>query len=113
VRELHYSAAPQLAHQASCGCSMSSGDLLGSGTISGPTRASQGTLLELPWNGQEPVALEGGGARTFLEDGDRLTIRGHVQGDGYRIGFGDCAGVALPAAPLPDWAREEAAETLS
>lgn len=113
VRELYYSAAQQLAHHASCGCPMSSGDLLGSGTISGPTRESRGSLLELSWNGQEPVALEGGGARTFLEDGDRLTIRGHAQGDGYRIGFGDCAGVVLPAAPLPDWAREEAAETLS
>ena len=109
VRELYYSAAQQLAHHASCGCPMSTADLLGSGTISGPEKGNRGSLLELSWNGKEPVALGGGATRTFLEDGDRLTIRGHAQGDGYRIGFGECTGVVLPPVPLPDWAREEAA----
>ena len=85
---------------------MSTGDLLGSGTISGPERESRGSLLELSWNGREPVPLAGGGTRDFLEDGDRLTLRGHAQGDGYRIGFGDCTGRVLPAVSLPDWARE-------
>jgi fumarylacetoacetase len=109
ARELYYSAAQQLAHHTSCGCPMSTGDLLGSGTISGPERGSRGSLLELSWNGSEPVALDGGGSRSFIEDGDRLTIRGHAQGDGYRIGFGECSGRVLPAAPLPEWAREDRA----
>lgn len=102
VRELYYSAAQQLAHHTSCGCPMSTGDLLGSGTISGAATGNRGSLLELSWNGKVPVKIEGGGTRTFLEDGDRLTIRGNAQGAGYRIGFGDCTGVILPAVPLPE-----------
>lgn len=104
--ELYYSAAQQLAHHTSCGCPMSTGDLLGSGTISGPEKGNRGSLLELSWNGKEPVALAEGATRTFLQDGDRLTIRGHARGAGYRIGFGDCTGVLLPAADLPAWAME-------
>lgn len=104
--EMYYSAAQQLAHHTSSGCSMRVGDLLGSGTISGPTKASRGSLLELSWGGKEPVALNDGGTRTFLEDGDTLTLRGHALGQGYRIGFGDCAGQILPAAELPAWAKE-------
>jgi len=84
----------------------STGDLLGSGQISGQERGNRGSLLELSWNGKDPVALAGGGSRTFLEDGDRLTIRGHAQGNSYRMGFGDCTGRVLAAAPLPEWARE-------
>jgi fumarylacetoacetase len=87
---------------------MSTGDLLGSGTISGPEKGSRGSLLELSWNGKEPVEIDGGVTRTFLEDGDRLTIRGNAQGAGYRIGFGDCTGVVLPAVQLPEWARDDA-----
>jgi fumarylacetoacetase len=89
---------------------MSTGDLLGSGTISGPERGNRGSLLELSWNGAEPVALEGGGTRAFIEDGDRVTLRGHARGNGYRIGFGDCTGVVLPATALPEWAREATAD---
>jgi fumarylacetoacetase len=111
VRELYYSAAQQLAHHTSSGCPMSTGDLLGSGTISGPEKASRGSLLELAWNGKEPLELPGGATRTFLADGDRLTLRGHAQGPGYRIGFGDCTGRLLPAAPLPAWARESETTT--
>ena len=103
ARELTWSAAQQLCHHASCGCPMNVGDLLGSGTISGPTKDSRGSLLELSWGGKEPLDLNGT-PRTFLEDGDTLTLRGHAQGDGYRIGFGDCTGTILPAAPLPNWA---------
>ncbi|MGB7241318.1 MAG: fumarylacetoacetase [Sulfitobacter sp.] len=96
-REMYYSAPQQLAHHTSCGCPMRVGDLLGSGTISGPKKENRGSLLELSWGGKEPLTLEGGETRTFIEDGDRLTLRGHAQGDGYRIGFGDCTGQVLGA----------------
>jgi len=96
-REMYYTAAQQLAHHTSSGCPMRVGDLLGSGTISGPTEDSRGCLLELSWGGKQPVKLAGGGERSFLADNDRLTLRGHAQGDGYRIGFGDCTGVLRPA----------------
>ncbi len=96
-REMYFSAAQQAAHHSSSGCPMRVGDLLGSGTISGPERGNRGSLLELSWGGKEPLDLAQGGTRTFIEDGDRLTLRGHAQGDGYRIGFGECAGKVLPA----------------
>ncbi len=97
ARELYYSAAQQLAHHASSGCAMRVGDLLGSGTISGPTREARGSMLELSWGGTEPIALPDGSRRSFLEDGDRVTLRGAARGDGYLIGFGDCSGTILPA----------------
>ncbi len=103
--QMYYSAAQQLTHHATSGCSMRTGDLLGSGTISGPTKSERGSLLELSWGGKEPLTLDTGETRTFLEDGDTLTLRGAAQGDGYRIGFGDCAGKVLPAVDLPDWAK--------
>ena len=99
-REMYYSAAQQLAHHTTSGCPMNTGDLLGSGTISGPSRDSRGSLLELSWGGKEPVAVDAG-TRTFVEDGDRVVLRGHAQGEGYRIGFGDCAGQVLPALRDP------------
>ncbi len=98
--EMYYSAAQQLAHHTTCGCPMRVGDLLGSGTISGPTKESRGSLLELSWGGKEPFPLETGETRGFIEDNDTLTLRGHAQGDGYRIGFGDCVGTVLPARPI-------------
>ena len=104
-RELYYSAAQQLCHHTTSGCPMNVGDLLGSGTISGSTKDSRGSLLELSWGGKEPITLDTGETRGFLEDGDTLTLRGHAQGDGYRIGFGTCAGRILPANPVPDWAK--------
>ena len=73
------------------------GDLLGSGTISGPEKENRGSLLELSWGGKEPLTLDTGETRTFLEDGDTLTLRGAAKGDGYKIGFGDCAGTLRPA----------------
>ena len=99
ARELYYSSAQQLAHHASSGCAMNAGDLLGSGTISGPGERERGSLLEATWGGTAPLALEGGGTRTFLEDGDVVTLRGAAQGDGYRIGFGACTGRIVPARP--------------
>lgn len=100
-REMYYSAAQQLAHHTSSGCPMRVGDLIGSGTISGPTRESRGSMLELSWGGKEPVTLKGGETRSFLEDHDRLTLRGQCRGDGYLIGFGDCTGTVLPALKGP------------
>ncbi len=96
-RHLYWTMAQQLAHHAATGCNMRTGDLLASGTISGPEKSSRGCLLELTWRGEEPVELSGGGKRTFLEDGDRVTISGYAQGDGYRVGFGEVAGTLLPA----------------
>jgi len=100
-REMYYSAAQQLAHHTTSGCPMRVGDLLGSGTISGPTRDSRGSLLELSWGGKEPVTLAGGVTRTFLEDGDTLVLKGACHGEGYTIGFGECAGTILPALADP------------
>ena len=95
--EMYYSPAQQVAHHAIGGCRMNRGDLLGSGTISGPDRSQFGSLLEITWGGREPLTLEGGATRTFLEDGDVVTLRGWAQGDGYRVGFGACSGKILPA----------------
>ena len=100
-REMYYSAAQQLAHHTSSGCPMRTGDLLGSGTISGATKAERGSLLELSWGGKEPLTLDSGESRTFLEDGDTLTLKGQARGEGYTIGFGVCAGTVLPALKNP------------
>ncbi|MGB3278583.1 MAG: fumarylacetoacetase [Pseudorhodobacter sp.] len=100
---VYYSAAQQLTHHAVCGCEMNPGDLLGSGTISGPERSEFGSLMELSWAGKEPFTLETGETRAFIEDGDTLTLRGHAQGDGYRVGFGECSGRILPAVKMPGW----------
>jgi fumarylacetoacetase len=105
-REMYYSAAQQLAHHTTSGCAMRVGDLLGSGTISGTAKDARGSLLELSWGGKEPLTLETGETRSFLQDGDTLVLRGAAQGAGYRIGFGDCAGQVLPAIELPGWAKE-------
>jgi fumarylacetoacetase len=104
-REMYYSAAQQLCHHTTSGCPMNVGDLLGSGTISGPTPDSRGSLLELSWGGKEPITLDCGETRSFIEDGDTVTLRGHAQGDGYRIGFGPCTGRLTQANPIPDWAK--------
>ena len=84
---------------------MNTGDLLGSGTISGPTRDTRGSLLELCWGGKDPLSLETGEARSFIEDGDTLVLRGAAQGAGYKIGFGEVTGTILPAPDLPDFAK--------
>ena len=100
-REMYYSSAQQLAHHSTSGCPMNIGDLLGSGTISGAEKSQRGSLLELSWGGKEPVALDTGETRTFLEDGDTLTLSGAAKGDGFTIGFGDCTGRVLPALADP------------
>jgi fumarylacetoacetase len=97
---MYWSAAQQLAHHAAGGCAMCVGDLLGSGTISGPTRDSCGSLLEITWNGRDPVAVDGG-ERRFVEDGDTVTLSGWCEAPGRRIGFGRCETQVLPCAQLP------------
>ncbi len=102
-RHMYYSSAQQLAHHANGGCRMRTGDLLGSGTISGPERDQFGSLLEIAWGGKTPLILKTGETRTFLEDGDTVVMTGWAQGDGYRIGFGECSGTVLPAHPARTW----------
>ena len=94
---MYWSSVQQLMHHASSGCAMNIGDLLGSGTISGPEKDQRGSLMEISWNATEPIALPGGGNRTFLEDGDSLVLRGWCRGDGYRVGFGEVEGTIAPA----------------
>jgi fumarylacetoacetase len=98
--EMYYSAAQQLAHHTTSGCPMNTGDLLGSGTISGPTKEARGSLLELSWGGKEPFPVAGG-TRSFIQDNDTLTLRGQCRGDGYIIGFGECMGQVIPALTDP------------
>ena len=93
---VYYSSAQQLAHHAVSGCPMRVGDLLGSGTISGPERDQTGALLEMTEGGKSPVTVNGED-RTFIQDGDEIGLFAHAQGDGYRVGFGPCTGKILPA----------------
>jgi fumarylacetoacetase len=91
-QNLYWSMAQQLAHHTVGGCNLQPGDLLASGTISGPTEDSRGSMLELTWRGANPLELGGGETRKWLENGDRLTISGWAEGDGYRVGFGEVSG---------------------
>lgn len=97
---MYWSMAQQLAHQASNGCNLEVGDLYASGTISGATPDSLGSMLELAWRGTRPLPLEDGTERTFLLDGDTVTMRGFCEKDGIRIGFGEVTGKVLPATQL-------------
>jgi fumarylacetoacetase len=94
---LYWNMAQQLAHHTVNGCNLRPGDLLASGTISGPSPDSFGSLLELTWRGTKPLTLSSGEQRTFLQDGDRVTITGWCQGEGFRVGFGEVTGVVRPA----------------
>jgi fumarylacetoacetase len=98
---LYWNVCQQLAHHTVNGCNLRPGDLLATGTISGPTPDSYGSLLELAWKGTKPIALPGGETRVFLQDGDQVVLTGWCEGPGYRIGFGEVAGTILPAEPLP------------
>lgn len=97
MRYLYWSMAQQLAHHTSNGCNVQVGDLMASGTISGPDAGSFGSMLELSWGGQKPVALNDGSTRTFLQDGDAVIMRGWAQKNGLRVGFGEVASAILPA----------------
>ena len=102
-RDSWWSVAQMVAHHTLGGCNLRPGDLFGSGTQSGPAPDQAGSLLELSAGGQRSVRLPGGEQRTFLEDGDRVRLRGWCERPGYaRIGLGECAATVLPAGALPD-----------
>ena len=93
---MYWSMSQQLAHHTVNGCRVNSGDLMGSGTISGPTPDSFGSMLELTWGGQNPLKLNNGEERKFIEDGDTVIMRGYCQNDEVRIGFGEVSSKLLP-----------------
>lgn len=99
-RHLYWSMAQQLAHHAVNGCQLRPGDLLASGTISSPEPTGYGSLLELSWRGTRPLTLPDGRVRTFLEDGDQLTIEGWCQASDHRIGFGQLSGKIATAVAI-------------
>ncbi len=94
---LYWNIAQQLAHHTVNGCNMRVGDMCASGTISAPDEAGFGSMLELSWRGQKPIPLQDGQTRTFIQDGDTLTIRGYCQNESFRIGFGEVTNKILPA----------------
>ncbi len=95
-RYMYWNMNQQLAHHTVTGCPVNAGDLMASGTISGPEKHERGSMLELTWRGTEPIELPDGSQRKFFQDGDRVIIRGHCDGEGYRIGFGEASGRVLP-----------------
>ena len=96
---MYWTVAQLLTHHTSNGCNLRPGDLLGSGTISGPETESRGCLLERTWRGRDPIKLPNGESRTFLADGDEVIMRAHCERPGFaRIGFGDCSGMVVPPA---------------
>ena len=94
---MYWSMAQQLTHHTIAGCNVQVGDLMGSGTISGPTPDSYGSLLEISWNATQPLTLSNGEQRSFIQDGDTLIMKGYCQKAGLRIGFGEVSGQILPA----------------
>jgi fumarylacetoacetase len=97
---MYWTLAQMVAHHTSNGCQVRAGDLIGSGTISGPEKINRGCLLELTWRGEEPLELPSGETRRFLEDGDEVILRGWCEAPGFRrIGLGECRGTVMPALP--------------
>ena len=96
-KHLYWTMAQQLAHHTINGCNVNVGDMLASGTISGPTEGAYGSMLELSWAGSKTVDLKGGETRKFIEDGDTVIMRGFSEKDGKRIGFGELRTQVLPA----------------
>eukprot|EP01126_Amoeba_proteus_P046317 TRINITY_DN5234_c0_g1_i4.p1 TRINITY_DN5234_c0_g1~~TRINITY_DN5234_c0_g1_i4.p1 ORF type:complete len:221 (+),score=55.91 TRINITY_DN5234_c0_g1_i4:650-1312(+) len=96
---MYWTMKQQLVHHTITGCNLRPGDLLGSGTISGPSEGEFGSLIEFSVGGKRPFKLggEGGSERCFIEDGDSLVLKGFSLGDGFTVGFGDCAGQVLPS----------------
>jgi fumarylacetoacetase len=100
LRDLYWTLAQMVAHHTSNGCNLRPGDLIASGTVSGPEDEARGCLLERTWRGIEPLVLPSGEERRFLEDGDEVILRGHCEREGFaRIGFGECRGTVVPATP--------------
>ncbi|XP_013924945.1 PREDICTED: fumarylacetoacetase-like [Thamnophis sirtalis] len=96
-KHMYWTMKQQLTHHTVNGCNLKPGDLLASGTISGPEPENFGSMLELSWNGTKSIDLGQGQSRTFLQDGDEVIMTGYCQGKGHRIGFGECSGKILPA----------------
>mgnify|MGYP003625943843 FL=1 len=94
---MYWTMAQQLAHHTVNGCPVESGDLMGSGTISGPTKDSYGSMLELTWKGENPIKLKDGSTRKFINDNDTVIMRAYCKNSKVRIGFGECLGTILPA----------------
>lgn len=94
---MYWSMAQQLTHHTITGCKVEVGDMMGSGTISGPTPDSYGSMLEIAWNATKPVTLKGGETRSFIEDGDTVIMKGYSEKDGIRVGFGEVRSKVLPA----------------
>jgi len=97
---MYWTMVQQLAHHTVNGCPVEAGDMMGSGTISGPTKDSYGSMLELSWKGQNPIKLNDGSERKFINDNDTVIMRAHCENEVIRIGFGDCTGKVLPAIPF-------------
>jgi fumarylacetoacetase len=93
---MYWNMAQQLAHHTVNGCNIRVGDMMASGTISGPTPESFGSMLELAWKGTKPLKMNDGSERKFIHDNDTVTIRGFAQKNGLRIGFGEAKGKLLP-----------------
>lgn len=96
---MYWTPLQQLAHHTVTGCNVRPGDLMASGTISGETPDSFGSMLELSWKGTKTVQLNGGQTRKFIQDGDEVIIRGYCRKGEIKVGFGECSGVVLPAVP--------------
>ncbi|XP_043844073.1 fumarylacetoacetase [Dromiciops gliroides] len=96
-KHMYWTMKQQLAHHTVNGCNLQPGDLLASGTISGPNPENFGSMLELSWRGTKVIDLGNGQTRKFLQDGDEVIITGYCLGNGYRVGFGQCTGKVLPA----------------
>ncbi len=94
---MYWNMCQQLAHHTVNGCNVNIGDVMGSGTISGKDEQSYGSMLELSWSGTKPISILDGTTRTFIEDGDTVTMRGHAEKDGKRVGFGEVSAKILPA----------------
>ncbi len=97
---MYWNMSQQLAHHTINGCNVNSGDMMGSGTISGATPDSYGSMLELTWRGQNPLQLKDGSERKFINDNDSIIMKGYCKKDGIRIGFGECKSKLLPALDL-------------
>jgi len=94
---MYWNMSQQLAHHTVNGCNINAGDMMASGTISGPTPDSYGSMLELSWRGEKPLKLQDGSERKFIQDGDSVIMRAYCQNEHYRIGFGESRSKVLPA----------------
>jgi len=107
LKYMYWSIRQMLVHHTMSGCNMRSGDLFATGTISGPTPDSYGSMLELSWRGTKPLKLSEGVERKFIEDGDTITMTGSIKREGFQIGFGECTGTVRPVGGFVEPRRKE------